>query len=72
MTRCVHRKSAGLAYRRSRCCDDRLRRYNKTYRRSPVHYGPNMQPDRWGSQTELLLFPIIMLACVALMTLILH
>ncbi len=32
----------------------------------PVHYGVDMQPNRWGSPVELLLLPIVMLACIAL------
>lgn len=38
----------------------------------PVHYGVDMQPNRWGSPAELLLLPIVMLACIALLSLVLH
>lgn len=38
----------------------------------PVHYGVDMQPNRWGSPVELLLLPIVMLACIALLALVLH
>lgn len=38
----------------------------------PVHYGVDMQPNRWGSPVELLLLPIVVLACIALLALVLH
>lgn len=70
---CSHSRSDGVANRRLQRRADRFCYRSSAHRREgPVHYGVDMQPNRWGSPVELLLLPIVMLACIALLALVLH